>query len=47
MRGEIPNFQKGEVTKNLYRHVENLSDTLHFEQMAEVIRGLHLTLLDF
>jgi hypothetical protein len=25
MQGEIPNFQKEEVTKNLYRHVEYLS----------------------
>jgi len=25
MQGEIPNFQKGEVTKNLYQHVEHLS----------------------
>jgi Zn-dependent M28 family amino/carboxypeptidase len=25
MQGEIPNFQKEEVTKNLYRHVEHLS----------------------
>ena len=25
MQCEIPNFQKEEVTKNLYRHVEHLS----------------------
>jgi len=93
MQGEFPDFQKEEVTRNLYRHVEHFSvkigerhlwrngslsqaaeyvesflasygyevwrqtyscysksvsiDTLDFEQMAEVVRGLHLTLLDF
>jgi len=34
--------------RNRNYHLEtDTIDTLHFEQMAEVVRGLHLTLLDF